>query len=151
MDVDARVAGALADQGEALVATSRWTNLNTFSNDGGKLLFFHGVSDPWFSALDTIDYYERMSKANGGPAVVNNWSRLYLAPGMGHCNGGEAALDSFDLLTSLVDWVEKGAAPGEILLTSRDNSVSYPVCVYPLRTTWNGSGPVTEAKSFACK
>ncbi len=59
----------LADPAEALVATSRWTNLNTFSNHGGKLMFFHGVSDPWFSALDTIDYYERMTKANGGPAV----------------------------------------------------------------------------------
>ena len=47
-------------------ATSSWTNLNTFSNHGGKLIFFHGVSDPWFSALDTIDYYERMTKANGG-------------------------------------------------------------------------------------
>jgi feruloyl esterase len=66
MDVDAKSAAAVADQAEALVATSKWTNLNTFSNHGGKLIFFHGVSDPWFSALDTIDYYERMTKANGG-------------------------------------------------------------------------------------
>src|SRR5688500_10616869 len=88
MDVDARAALAAADPDEALAATSRWTNLNTFSNHGGKLMFFHGVSDPWFSALDTIDYYERMTKANGGPATVSNWSRLYLAPGMGHCTGG---------------------------------------------------------------
>ena len=46
-----------------ITATSRWTNLSTFSNHGGKLIFFHGVSDPWFSAQDTIDYYDRMSKA----------------------------------------------------------------------------------------
>jgi hypothetical protein len=42
-------------------------------------------------------------------------------------------------------------APGEIMLTSRDNSVSYPACVYPLRTIWNGSGPATLATSYACR
>jgi len=51
----------------------------------------------------------------------------------------------------LVDWVEKGAAPGEILLTSRDNSVSYPACVYPLRTTWNGNGDAKQASSYSCR
>jgi feruloyl esterase len=58
-------------------------------------------------------------------------------------------LDQF--FTALVDWVEKGVAPGEIMLTSRDNSVSFPVCVYPLMTTWNGSGPATQASSYTCK
>ena len=37
---------AASDPAEALTATSRWTNLNTFSNHGGKLIFFHGVSFP---------------------------------------------------------------------------------------------------------
>jgi hypothetical protein len=40
-------------------------NLNSFSSHGGKLIFYHGVSDPWFSAKDTIDYYQRMTAANG--------------------------------------------------------------------------------------
>ena len=53
--------------------------------------------------------------------------------------------------TALVDWVEKGTAPGEIMLTSRDNSVSYPVCVYPLRTTWNGNGDAKQASSYSCR
>jgi hypothetical protein len=151
MDVDAKVAGALADQGEALVATSRWTNLNTFSNHGGKLLFFHGVSDPWFSALDTIDYYERMSKANGGPAVVNNWSRLYLAPGMGHCNGGEAALDGFDLLTSLVDWVEKGTTPVVTATGRAFPGRSRPLCSYPQHAHYKGQGDPEKAENFECR
>ena len=63
-------------------------------------MFFHGVSDPWFSALDTIDYYERMTKANGGPEKVTDWSRLYLAPGVAHCSGGPMALDTFDMLSA---------------------------------------------------
>jgi hypothetical protein len=151
MDVDARVASALAEQAEALTATSRWTNLNTFSNHGGKLIFFHGVSDPWFSALDTIDYYERLTKANGGAAVVNNWSRLYLAPGMGHCNGGDAALDSFDLLTSLVDWVEKGTAPAATATGRALPGRSRPLCSYPQHAHYKGQGDPEKAENFECR
>ena len=151
MDVDAKAAAAVADEAEALVATSRWTNLNTFSNHGGKLIFFHGVSDPWFSALDTIDYYERMTKANNGPTVVNNWSRLYLAPGMGHCNGGEAALDSFDLLTSLVNWVEKGTAPAATATGRAFPGRSRPLCSYPQHAHYNGQGDPEKAENFECR
>ena len=59
-----------------------WVNLNSLSSHGGKLIFYHGVSDPWFSAKDTIDNYQRMSAANGGDAKVRDWSRLFLSPGM---------------------------------------------------------------------
>jgi hypothetical protein len=55
-------------------------NLNSFSSHGGKLIFYHGVSDPWFSAKDTIDYYQRMMAANGRESKVKDWSRLFLAP-----------------------------------------------------------------------
>src|ERR1019366_9765575 len=64
------------------------TNLSTFAASGGKLLFFHGDSDPWFSALDTLDYYKSLGPANGGPDKVAEWSRMFLIPGMRHCAGG---------------------------------------------------------------
>ena len=94
MDVDAAVEQALADPAESLSATSRWTNLNTFSGRGGKLIFWHGVSDPWFSALDTVDYYERMTKANGGPEQVRTWSRLFLRPAWGTAGAGRRSTHS---------------------------------------------------------
>ena len=152
MDVDARALAAATDPAEALTATSRWTNLNTFSNHGGKLIFFHGVSDPWFSALDTIDYFDRMTKANGGAPQVTNWSRLFLVPGMGHCGGGPAALDEFDLLTPLVDWVEKGTAPNAVPATGRSlPGRSRPLCAYPQHTHYKGSGDPQDARNFECR
>jgi feruloyl esterase len=152
MDVDARAAAAAASASDVIGATSTWTNLNTFSNHGGKLMFFHGVSDPWFSALDTVDYYERMTKANGGPEQVMNWSRLYLAPGVGHCGGGPVALDTFDMLSALVDWVEKGTAPSSVTATGRAlPGRSRPLCAYPQHAHYKGTGDTQDAKNFECR
>ena len=152
MNVDDAVERALADPAESLTATSRWTNLNTFSSHGGKLIFYHGASDPWFSALDTVDYYERMAKANGGPEQVRNWSRLYLVPGMGHCSGGPEALDSFDALSALVQWVEKGVAPERIKATGRAfPGRSRPLCAYPLHAHYKGQGDTEDAANFECR
>jgi len=151
MDVDARAAAAAADPGGALSAAASWTNLNTFSAHGGKLLFFHGVSDPWFSALDTVDYYERMTNANGGPEKVANWSRLYLMPGMGHCGGGAAALDTFDLLTAVVDWVEKGTPPSVTATGRALPGRSRPLCAYPQHTHYKGQGDPQDPVNFECR
>jgi hypothetical protein len=152
MDVDAAVERALADPAESLTATSRWTSLNTFSGHGGKLIFWHGLSDPWFSALDTIDYYERMTQANGGPEQVRTWSRLFLSPGMGHCGGGPATLDTFDALTAIVDWVEKGVAPASLTATGRAfPGRSRPLCAYPLHAHYKGQGNPEDAANFECR
>ena len=152
MDVDAAVDRVLADPAESLTATSRWTNLNTFSGHGGKLIFFHGLSDPWFSALDTLNYYERMAKANGGLEQVRDWSRLYLAPGMGHCGGGPETLDSFDALSAIVNWVERRTAPDSLTATgSAFPGRSRPLCAYPLHAHYKGQGDPEDAANFECQ
>jgi hypothetical protein len=151
MDVDAAVERVLADPVEPLTSTARWTNLNTFSSHGGKLLFWHGMSDPWFSALDTIDYYERMTKANGGPGQVRGWSRLFLVPGAGHCGGGPS-LDSFDALSAVVRWVEEGAAPVSVPATGQAfPGRSRPLCAYPLHAHYKGQGDSEDAANFECR
>ena len=152
MDVDKRAEQAAANPQMQLTATASWTNLNTFSSRGGKLLFYHGVSDPWFSALDTVDYYERMTRANGGPSVVTGWSRLFLVPGMGHCGGGPATLDTFDMLGAVVDWVENQKPPEAIRATGRSwPGRSRPLCPYPSHAHYEGTGDVEDAASFECR
>jgi tannase/feruloyl esterase len=152
MNVDERADRAAADPQMQIANTWSWTKLNTFSGHGGKLLFYHGVSDPWFSALDTVDYYERMTRANGGADAVTAWSRLFLVPGMGHCGGGPATLDTFDMLSPVVDWVEGGTAPPAIRATGRAwPGRSRPLCPYPSHAQYRGTGDVEDAASFECR
>jgi feruloyl esterase len=151
IDVDRRLFNLLGNPLEALT-DSTWTNLSSFSGHGGKLLFYHGMSDPAFSAMDTLDYYQKMSKANGGMDQVQSWSRLYLVPGMAHCRGGEFALDQFDLLGAAVDWVEKGTAPDSVIATGKAfPGRSRPLCAFPKHAQYLGQGDPEDAKNFACR
>jgi feruloyl esterase len=150
-DID-KAAARIAANANGLLGDSTWTNLSSFAGKGGKLIFYHGMSDPWFSALDTVGYYERMAKDTGGNAPVTNWSRLYLVPGMGHCGGGSAALDRFDMLTAIVDWVEKGQAPDEVIATGRAfPGRSRPLCPYPQHAQYKGEGDPNDASNFVCR
>jgi hypothetical protein len=151
IDVDQRLFALLGDPLEAVTDTT-WTNLSTFSAHGGKLLFYHGMSDQAFSAMDTLDYYQRMAKANGGMDKVQTWSRMYLVPGMYHCRGGEFALDNFDLLTAAVDWVEKGTAPDSVIATGKAfPGRSRPLCAYPKYAHYKGQGDPEDARNFECR
>jgi Tannase and feruloyl esterase len=151
IDVDARLFSLLGNPLEAITDTT-WTNLSTFSAHGGKLLFYHGMSDQAFSAMDTLDYYQRMAKANGGMDKVQNWSRMFLVPGMYHCRGGEFALDNFDLLTPLLNWVEKGTAPDSVVAKGKAfPGRTRPLCAYPKYASYTGKGDPEDAKNFVCR
>ncbi len=151
IDVDQRLFSLLGNPLEALTDTT-WTNLSSFSAHGGKLLFYHGMSDQAFSAMDTLDYYQRMAKANGGIDQVQKWSRMFLVPGMYHCRGGEFALDNFDLLTAAVAWVEKGTAPDSVVATGKAfPGRSRPLCAYPKYAHYKGEGDPEDTRNFECR
>jgi feruloyl esterase len=149
MDVESEAAAA--NDGRSMAGdTNAWTNLSGFTAHGGKLIFYHGVSDPWFSALDTVGYYERLA-ADNARAPLAEWSRLFLVPGMGHCGGGEATLDRFDLLGPLVDWVERGQAPAQVIATGASfPGRSRPLCAYPKHAQYRGQGDTESAANFSC-
>ena len=146
MDVDKE---ALADIQPLVDSMS--TNLTTFSTHGGKLIFYHGDSDPWFSPLDTFGYYKNMAAANGGLEAVSKWSQFYFVPGMSHCGGGPA-LDQFDLLDPIVNWVEKGTAPMSVIATGKAfPGRSRPLCPYPKHAHYKGQGDSEDAANFECR
>ena len=127
------------------------TNLSTFSLSGGKLIFFHGDSDPWFSPLDTLGYYKSLEETNSGAEKVASWSRIFLVPGMAHCGGGPS-LDQFDMLSAVVSWVEKGTAPDSVIATGQAfPGRSRPLCAYPKHAQYTGSGDTQDASNFRCQ
>jgi len=76
---------------------------------------------------------------------------VFLSPGMGHCGGGSAALDRFDLLAASVDWVEKGVAPDSVVATGNAfPGRSRPLCALPAHTQYKGQGSTEDAANFAC-
>ncbi len=151
IDLDQLEDAVNASGTERLTNTAYWTNLTSFFGHGGKILFYHGWSDPWFSPLDTLDYYERMAKDSGGmDQVRQKSSRFFVVPGMGHCRSG-ATLDHFDLLGAVVDWVEQGKAPDAVTASGPAfPGRSRPLCAYPKHAQYKGSGDPESAANFAC-
>lgn len=127
-------------------------NLTPFKSRGGKIILYHGLSDPAISAFGTIDYYDRMTKLVGGQAQAESFSRLYLVPGMHHCAGGPGP-NTFDMLPVLEAWVERGVAPTEVVAThTTDGKVDRrrPLCPYPQVAKYTGNGSADEAANFRC-
>lgn len=148
IDLDARIYAIRNDAGQRLIDTNYWTNLNTFLDRGGKILFYHGVSDFWFSPFATWEYYQRATQVNG--SAFTDASRFYMVPGMLHCQGGNA-FDKFDMLGAIVDWVEQGRAPQDIVARRSDRpEETRPLCPYPGYAAYVG-GDQTKADSFACR
>ena len=142
-------AARIASNPGRLVGDSTWTNLSTFAAHG-KLIFYHGLSDPWFSPWDTLEYYDKMAH-DTGRNPVQSWSRIYLVPGMGHCGGGNSTLDHFDMLTAVVDWVEKDRAPDSVVATGAAwPGRSRPLCPYPQYAEYSGHGDPNDAANFVC-
>ncbi|MFT3721445.1 DUF6351 family protein [Pseudorhodoferax sp.] len=134
--------------------TYRDDRLAAFKARGGKLLFIHGMADPIFSALDTVDYYQRLAASNGGIAATQSFARTFLVPGMTHCSGGPAT-DTYDSLQAMVDWVEKGVAPDAIAARAAATSAYFPnrtrpLCPYPAFARYRGTGSLEDAANFRC-
>jgi pimeloyl-ACP methyl ester carboxylesterase len=131
--------------------THAWTNLSSFRAHGGRLIFLHGVSDPWFSARDTAEYYERLASDNA-EVPIHEWSRLFLVPGMGHCGGGERTVDQLNLLDAIVAWVEMGQAPERVIARGKSApEESRPLCPYPAYARYAGAGDPSDASSYSCE
>lgn len=125
-------------------------DLSRFKARGGKIVMYYGWADTALNPLMGVDYYEQVSARLG--AATTDFFRLFMVPGMAHCRGG-VGTDQYDCLTALVEWVEKGAAPDQLLATqSREGKVvrTRPLCPYPQVAKYNGSGDPNEARNFVC-
>jgi feruloyl esterase len=149
---DLETALVLADGVDYRMLNATNPDLRTFQQRGGKLLLYHGWSDQNFSAPSTIGYYERV-RDTVGVGQIGEWLRLFLAPGMGHCGGGEGPSE-FDPMAALEQWVENGHAPGTITASHRTAGKidrTRPLCPYPQVAKYRGTGSIDEAVNFTCQ
>ena len=128
-------------------------NLSGFMDRGGKLIQYHGWSDPQIAPSSSVEYYKNVLETSGGAAKVQKSYRLFMVPGMAHCRGGDGT-SSFDMLSALQQWVENGKAPDRIDASRVRNGITdrtRPLCPYPQLAVYTGTGSTDQASNFSCK
>jgi len=121
-------------------------DLGAFKRAGGKLLLTHGWADTGITPENTIWYYDSvLSKMSGNQS---DWMRLFMAPGMGHCGGGPG-VNTFDSIGTLENWVERGAAPDQMLGKGAEG-LTRPMCPYPQYAKYKGTGDLKDGANWAC-
>jgi feruloyl esterase len=147
-DLDADV--ALADRKLGYVHAIN-PDLTAFRDRGGKLLMYHGWADQLISAENSINYHAAVERKMGGNQ--DNWYRLFMVPGMGHCRGGDGP-NQFNAMGALERWREASEAPVQILATHVTNNnvdVTRPLCPYPQVAVYKRVGSSNDATNFVCK
>jgi feruloyl esterase len=149
-DVDVATTNAKA----AAILNSDNPDLGAFRKHGGKLIAYHGWGDPALPPRDSIRYFEAVRRKMG---ETSDFYRLFMFPGMLHCCCG-AGPSVFSPLPAIVDWVESGKAPDQLVAKkmSGDGPTAEvvrtrPVCPYPQQARWDGKGDRKKAESFACR
>jgi hypothetical protein len=131
-------------------------DLGAFRDHGGKLILWHGFADQLIMPEGTIDYYDEVvNTLGGGYKHTQEFARLFMAPGIGHCantgaNTGPVPQDPFSYV---VNWVENDVAPETILAskTTSTGTQTRPLCPYPDVAVYTGQGSTDDAANFECK
>ena len=133
------------------VLNSGSPDMKAFFGRGGKLLLYHGWSDPQVTPLNTVDFFNKVVALQGS-AVVGKSVQLYMVPGMNHCQGGPGT-DTFNKMGAIEQWIKTGVAPDKIPASHLTNGVvdrTRPLCPFGQVAKWNGTGSTDDAANFAC-
>ena len=142
-----------AEETDADIINALDPDLKPFLDRGGKLIQYHGWSDPQISPGNSTQYYGRVLEKLGDRNKINASYRLFMVPGMAHCGGGEGP-NTFDMVSALERWVESGTAPDQIIASHSTNGQpdrTRPLCPYPKVAAYKGAGSMNDASNFVCR
>ncbi len=135
-------------------------DLSDFRKGGGKMIMYHGLADLLIMPRGSYNYYNRATDRDGGLKNVQKFYRFFPYPGNSHCGGNPdqpnaPLISGTDLFAALVNWVENGAAPDSIVAYNNSNpalaTVSRPICKYPDKLVYKGTGSTSLAANFTCR
>jgi feruloyl esterase len=132
------------------LADAKDADLSKFRRSGGKLIMTYGWADQVLQPLMGVKYYESVVAKNG--RNTTDFVRLFMVPGMTHCSGGIGP-DRNDAVSAVIDWVEKGKAPDQLIASKVTNGQTVrtrPLCPYPQVARYKGQGSIDDASNFAC-
>jgi len=144
---------ALADRAAADLFNVIDPDLKPFFDRGGKLLLYHGWSDQLVAPLNSINYYQSVIRTLGTGQGDASPIRLFMMPGMTHCQGGEGP-NTFDRMSVIEQWVEHKQPPARIVASHATNGTvdrTRPLCPYPQVARYTGTGSIDDAANFVCK
>jgi feruloyl esterase len=126
-------------------------DLTAFRDHGGKLIMYHGWADQAISPIGTLAYYQAVQDRMGGLAATQQFARLFMFPGMYHCQGGYGP-NRFDMVGAIVDWVEQGQPPERVVASLVDEGDTVlrtrPAFPYPQMAQYTGVGSLDSADSY---
>lgn len=136
-------------QWESFIGTND-ADLSDFKEAGGKLITWHGIADDLIPPGGSTQYYDRVAALD---TDVDQYYKLFLAPGLHHCAGGPGAYPVNGALQQLVEWVENGIVPDTLPAVGTQpvngTVLSRDLCPYPLVSVYQG-GAATNASSYSC-
>ncbi|KAJ4394785.1 hypothetical protein N0V93_004005 [Gnomoniopsis smithogilvyi] len=128
------------------------TNLSDFQAHGGKLIVTQGWSDPLNAATWPLDHLQQIQHHFG--VDVSDWFNVFMVPGGGHCGQGyyPQAPTKYYSLAKLVQWVEQGVPPNEMLSSdpADGTNTTRKLCPWPKTSQYVG-GDINDWTSYICQ